>query len=139
MFVRILPLELTCGCQVLVAGDFGRFPFTDNNFIDFIFDMKISVPSQSIQQQIKQGKIKGTKTKNFRKLSWKGPSSKERVRLDTSSIRLWFMLSSPKFKMVALFEIHGYRGEQIVFTVTQQKKIGNRPVEQTQENEIVED
>ena len=30
----------------------------NNNFIDFIFDMKISVPEQSIQWQMKQSKIK---------------------------------------------------------------------------------
>ena len=29
-----------------------------NNFIDFIFDMKISVPKQSIQWQMKQNNIK---------------------------------------------------------------------------------
>ena len=62
---------------------------------------------------MKQGKIKGTKTKNVRKLSWKSPSRKDGVAFDTSSIRLcqrgweagWFMLSSPKFKMVALTQI----------------------------------
>ena len=31
---------------------------SNNNFIDFIFDMKISVPKQSIQWQMKQSKIK---------------------------------------------------------------------------------
>ena len=30
----------------------------NNNFIDFIFDVKISVPEQSIQWQMKQSKIK---------------------------------------------------------------------------------
>ena len=35
-----------------------------NNFIDLIFDMKISVPEQSIQWQMKQGK---TKVKKERK------------------------------------------------------------------------
>ena len=30
----------------------------NNNFIDFIFDMKISVPKQSIQWQMKQSKMK---------------------------------------------------------------------------------
>ena len=29
----------------------------NNNFIDFIFDMKISVPEQSVQWQMKQSKI----------------------------------------------------------------------------------
>ena len=36
----------------------------NNNFIDFIFDVKISVPEQSIQWQMKQSKIKVKKESN---------------------------------------------------------------------------
>ena len=34
------------------------FIYNNNSFIDFILDMKISVPKQSIQWQMKQSKIK---------------------------------------------------------------------------------
>ena len=58
---------------------------SNNNFIDFIFDMKISVPERSIQWQIKQSKIKVKKerkkvtTTQTQNSSWKEEEGRRRT------------------------------------------------------------